>query len=147
MKFKRNIPVDLFHCLKRALQHSRVNKITDHITYEERSKDDIISFISKQAVVVFLSLLSGLDESDVKKYFKKYLTGRVNGKATITVNTRKKFEFIYKKKSLSCALYYIMEFGTRLDFLSTFEYGQKLWHVAQSITSLELAVPFIWVAD
>ena len=40
-----------------------------------------------------------------------------------------------------------MEFGTRLDFLSTFEYGQKLWHVvAQSITSLELAVPFIWVA-
>ena len=107
-EIQRNIPVDLFHCLKRALQHSRVNKITDHVTYEERSKDDVISFISKQAVVVFLSLLSGLDESDVKKYFKKYLTGRVNGKATIIVNTRKKFEFIYKKKSLQLCivLYY-----------------------------------------
>ena len=58
-----------------------------------------MSFISKQAIVVFLSLLSGLDESDVKMHFKKYLTGRVNGKATILVNTRKKFEFIYKKKS------------------------------------------------
>ena len=50
------------------------------------------------------SLLSGLDESDVKKYFKKYLTGRVNGKATILVNTRKKFEFIYRKKSLQLCI-------------------------------------------
>ena len=67
-----------------------------------------MSFISKQAKVVFLSLLSGLDESDVKTHFKKYLTGRVNGKATILVNTRKKFEFIYKKKSLQLCivLYY-----------------------------------------
>ena len=103
-EIQRNIPVDLFHCLKRALQHSRVNNITDHVTYEERSKDDVISFISKQAVVGFLSLLSGLDESDVKKYFKKYLTGRVNGKATIIVNTRKKFEFIYRKKSLQLCI-------------------------------------------
>ena len=55
-EIQRNIPVDLFHCLKRALHHSRVNKITDHVTYEERSKDNVMSFISKQAIVVFLSL-------------------------------------------------------------------------------------------
>ena len=108
-EIQRNIPVDLFHCLKRALQHSRVNNITDHITYEESSKDDVISFISKQAVVVFLSLLSGLDESDVKKYLKKYLTGRVNGKDTILVNTRKKFEFKYRKKSLQLCI--VFQYG------------------------------------
>ena len=45
----------------------------------------------KEAVVVLLSLLSGLDESDTKQYFKKYLK---NGKATVIVNTGKKFEFI-----------------------------------------------------
>ena len=61
-------------------------------------------FISKQAVVVFLSLLSGSDESDVKTYFKKYLTGRVNGVDTVIVNTRKKFEFIYGKKGLQLCI-------------------------------------------
>lgn len=60
--------------------------------------------ISKQAIVAFLSLFSGSDESDVKKYFKKYLTGRVNGVATIIVNTRKKFEFIYRKKGLQLCI-------------------------------------------
>ena len=111
-EIQRNIPVDLFPCLKRALQHSRVKNITDHVTYEERSKDDVISFISKQAVVVFLSLFSGSDESDVKKYCKKYLTGRVNGVATIIVNTRKKFVLYTGKRVYSCALYFIMEFAT-----------------------------------
>lgn len=103
-EIQRNIPVDLFPCLKRALQHSGVKNITDHVTYEERSKDDVILSISKQAIVAFLSLFSGSDESDVKKYFKKYLTGRVNEVATIIVNTRKKFEFIYRKKGLQLCI-------------------------------------------
>ena len=62
-----------------------------------------MSFVSKEAIVVFLSQLSGLDESNMKKYFKKYLTGKVNGKATVFVNTGKKFEFIYKNIFHSCA--------------------------------------------
>lgn len=59
-----------------------------------------MSFVFKEVVVVFFFLLSGLDESDIKKYFKKYLFGRVNGKVIVIVNIGKKFEFIYKKKFL-----------------------------------------------
>ena len=39
----------------------------------------------QEAVVIFLSKLSGLDEGDAKEYFK------LNGKAAIIVNTSKKF--------------------------------------------------------
>lgn len=98
-EIQRNIPVELFHCLQRALQCSRTKNLTDHVTYEVGQNHSAMLFVSKEAVVVFLSLLSGLEESDIKKYFKKYLSGRVSGKVTITVNTGKKFEFIYKKKS------------------------------------------------
>ena len=70
-EIQRNIPVDLFHCLKTGLQHSRIKNITDQVTYEDNKKDSVMSFISKEAVVVFLSQLSGLDESNVKEYLKK----------------------------------------------------------------------------
>jgi len=105
-EIQRNIPVELFHCLQRALQCSRTKNITDHVTYEDGKNHSAMSFASKEAVVVFLSLLSGLDESDIKKYFKKYLSGRVNGKATVIVNTGKKFEFIYKKKSSQLCIFF-----------------------------------------
>ena len=105
-EIQRNIPVDLFHCLKTGLQHSRIKNITDHVTYEDSKKDSVMSFISKEAVVIFLSQLSGLDESDVKEYLKKYLTGRVNGSATVIVNTGKKFEVIYKNKSSQLCIFF-----------------------------------------
>ena len=98
--------MELFHCLQRALQCLRTKNITDHVTYEDGKNHSAMSFASKEAVVVFLSLLSGLDESDIKKYFKKYLSGRVNGKATVIVNTGKKFEFIYKKKSSQLCIFF-----------------------------------------
>ena len=92
--------MELFHCLQRA------QNITDHVTYEDGKNHSAMSFASKEAVVVFLSLLSGLDESDIKNYFKKYLSGRVNGKATVIVNTGKKFEFSYKKKSSQLCIFF-----------------------------------------
>ena len=95
VKIQRNITVELFHCLQRALQCSRTKNITDHVTYEDSKNHSAMSYASKEAVVVFLSLLSGIDERDIKKYFKRYLSGRVNGKATVIVNTGKKFEFLY----------------------------------------------------
>lgn len=60
--------MDLFHCLQRGLQYSRIKNITDHIAYKDSKKDSVMLFISKDAIVIFLSQLSGLDGSDVKEY-------------------------------------------------------------------------------
>lgn len=101
-----NIQEELFHCLKRALQCSRDKNFRVHVTYKDSKNHSVKSFVSKEAAVAFLSLLSGLDESDIKKYFEKCLSGRVNGKATVIVNTKKKFEFICKKKSSQLCIFF-----------------------------------------
>lgn len=125
-EIQQNIPVELFHCLQRALQCLRIKNITDNVTYEDGKNHSAMSFVSKEAVVVFLSQLSGLGESDIKKYFKKYLSGRVNGKATVIVNTGKKCEFINKQIFTIVHFFSIMEYGTRQDFLFTIENSHKL---------------------
>lgn len=118
--------MELFHCLQRALQCLRIKNITDNVTYEDGKNHSAMSFVSKEAVVVFLSQLSGLGESDIKKYFKKYLSGRVNGKATVIVNTGNKCEFINKQIFTIVHFFSIMEYGTRQDFLFTIENSHKL---------------------
>lgn len=74
----------------------------DHVIYAENKKGHVISFSSKKAVVALFSQLTGLNEPEVKGYFKKSLSGRVNGKASVIVNPVKDFAFLFKIKPSQC---------------------------------------------
>ena len=49
----RTIPLEVFLCLKRAVQHSRSREIMDSVTFDKNSKAHVISFSTKEAVVFF----------------------------------------------------------------------------------------------
>ena len=95
----RNLPLEMFLCLKRAVQHSRKREITDYVIYSDNKKCQLMSFSSKKAVAVFLAQLSSWSERDVKCYFKKILTGRAHGKASVIVSAVTNFSFIYNMKA------------------------------------------------
>ena len=52
----RTIPLEVFLCLKRAVQHSRSREIMDSVTFDKNSKAHVISFSTKEAVVFFFRI-------------------------------------------------------------------------------------------
>lgn len=95
----RNLPLEMFLCLKRAVQHSIKREITDYVIYSDNKKSQLMSFSSKKAVAVFLAQLPSWRERDVKYYFKKILTGRAHGKASVIVSAVRNVSFIYNMKT------------------------------------------------
>ena len=96
----RTIPLEVFLCLKRAVQHSRSREIMDSVTFDKNSKAHVISFSTKEAVVFFFSHLTGLSAPAVTGYLKISQTGRFNGNTSVIVNMEKDFTFIYKIKPM-----------------------------------------------
>lgn len=94
----RNIPLEVFLSLERAVRHSRKQEIANNVTHCENKKGHVMSFTSRKAVVLLLSMLSGLSETSVLSHFKRRLTGNTNGKAKVIVNSEKDFAFVYKIK-------------------------------------------------
>ena len=98
-KIVRNFPFEMFHALKTSVQHSRKGEITNNVVYSDNKKQQVMSFSSKKAVIVLLSVLSGYSEIEVKGFFKKVLTGRKHGKAHVIVSYGQEFCFTYKIKT------------------------------------------------
>ena len=100
----RTIPLEVFLCLKRAVQHSRSREIMDSVTFDQNSKVHVISFTTKEAVVFFFSQLTGLSALAVTGYLKISQTGRFNGNTSVIVNMEKDLTFIYKIKPMQLCL-------------------------------------------
>lgn len=95
----RNFPSEMFFALKTSVQHSRKEEITNNVFYNDNKNRNVMSFSSRKAVIVFLSLLSGYSETNVKGFFKKILAGRTHGKARVIVSCSKEFSFTYNIKT------------------------------------------------
>ena len=102
----RSLHLETFLCRKRAVQHSRKREITDYVLYSDNEKSQLMSFSSKKAVAVFLAQLSSWSERDVQCYFKKILTGRAHGKASVIVSAVRNFSFIYKMKASQFCIFF-----------------------------------------
>ena len=70
----RNIPLELFLSLKRAVDHTRKVEVARN----EISEENRLAFTSESAVTSLFSILSGLSEAEVQSHFKRKLTGRPN---------------------------------------------------------------------
>ena len=114
----RNFPSEMFFALKTSVQHSRKEEITNNVFYNDNKNRNVMSFSSRKAVIVFLSLLSGYSETNVKGFFKKILAGRTHGKARVIVSCSKEFSFTYNIKTGQNVSLFIMEYGTRQVSLS-----------------------------
>ena len=95
----KNVPFEMFLGLNTSVQHSRKVEITNNVVYSDNKKQPVMSFSSKNAVIVLLSVLSGYSEANVKGFFKKILTGRKHGNARVIVNNGQEFCFTYKIKT------------------------------------------------
>jgi len=96
----RVFPADLFLCLRKAIQHTRNPEISNSVCYGENKKGYVISFTSLESVVALFTLLTDLTKTHIyKTYFKRSLSGRVNGKAKVIINEDKDFAFHFKIKS------------------------------------------------
>lgn len=108
----RNFPFEMFLALRTSVQHSRKSKITDNVVYSNNKKQQAMSFSSKKAVIVLLSVLSVYSEVNVKGFFKRILTGRKHGKARVIVSCGQEFCFTYKIKTGQFCVS-LMQCGTR----------------------------------
>ena len=98
----RNIPLEVFLSLKRAVDHTRNGEIAGNVISEENRKCHVIAFTSESAVTSLFSMLSGLSEAEVQSHFRRKLTGRINGRAAVIINEEKEFSLVYKVNLNQC---------------------------------------------
>ena len=110
----RTIPLEVFLCLKRAVQHSRSREIMDSVTFNQNSKVHAISFSTKEAVVFFFSQLTGLSAPAVTGYLKISQTGRFNGKYLCHCQHGEGLYLYLQDGTYATVNFvFILEFGTR----------------------------------
>ena len=95
----RTLPFDVLKLLRNGILHSRMKEITENVIYCSNKRAHVLSFTSKDAVLLVLSTLSHKSTSYVESRFNKKLKGRVNGMAAVIVSPEKDFSFIYKVKT------------------------------------------------
>lgn len=98
----RNIPLEVFLSLKRAVDHTRNGEIAGNVISEENWKCHVIAFTSVSAVTSLFSMLSGLSEAEVQSHFRRKLNGRINGRAAVIINEEKEFSLEYKVNLNQC---------------------------------------------
>lgn len=98
--FQSEITRDIPHEFFRMLQ--RVTKSTEgfaepFVSFGADRKAETISFTTLRPAKQLFSLLSGLTEREVVKYFKRTLTGKKAGsKVCVLASEEKKLTFVYK---------------------------------------------------
>ncbi len=115
----------MFLALKTLVQHSRQSELTDNVAYSDNRKQQVMTFSSKKAVIVLLSVLSGYSEANVKGFFKKILAGRKHGKARVIVSCAgHEFSFTYKIKSRQFFVSFHYGIWNKAGLLSTTSDGK-----------------------
>ena len=99
----RNIPLEVFLSLKRAVEHTRNHEVAGNLISEENRKCHIMAFTSESAVTSLLTMLSGLSEAEVQSHFRRKLSGRINGRAEV-INKEKEFSLVYKVNLNHCII-------------------------------------------
>ena len=122
----RNFPFEMFYALKTSVQHSRKGEITNNVVYSDNKKQQVMSFSSKKAVIVLLSVLSGYSEINVKGFFKKVLPGRKHGKARVIVSYGQEFCFTYKIKTGQFCVSFHYGIWNKAGLLPTISDGKTL---------------------
>lgn len=100
----RNIPLEVFLSLKRAVDHTRNGEVAGNVISEENRKCHVLAFTSERAVTSLFSMLSGLSVAEVQSHFKRKLTGRLNGRAAVIINAEKEFSLVYKVNLNQCMI-------------------------------------------
>ena len=95
----RTMPFDVLKLLRNGILHSRIKEITENVIYCSNKKAHVLSFTSKDAVLLVLSTLSHKSTSYVESRFRKKLKGRLNGRAEVIISPENDFSFIYKVTS------------------------------------------------
>ena len=94
----RVIPFQVVSLMRDAILHPR-NNVSSDVFPASNKKWLVVSFPSKQAVIVLLSMLSRQGVWNVESQLRKKLKGRVSGRAEVITNVEKDFAFIYKVKT------------------------------------------------
>ena len=93
------MPFDVLKLLRNGILHSRIKEITKNVIYCSNKRGHVLSFTSKDAVLLVLSTLSQKSTSYVGSRFNKNLKGRVNDRAAVIMSPEKDFSFVYKVKT------------------------------------------------
>lgn len=99
----RNIPLEVFLSLKRAVDHTRNGEVAGNVISEGNRKCHVMAFTSERAVTWLFSILSRLSEAEVQSHFKRKLTGRINGR-TAVISEEKEFSLVYKVNLNQCII-------------------------------------------
>ena len=102
----RNIPLEVFLSLKRAVDHTRNPEVAGNVISGDNRKCHVMAFTSESAVTSLFSMLSGLSEAKVQSHFRRKLTGRINGRAAVIINEEKEFFLVYKVNLNQCTIEY-----------------------------------------
>ena len=92
----RNIPLEMFLSLKRAVNHTQNGEVAGSVLSEKNWKCHAMAFTTERAVTSLFSMLSGLSETEVQSHFKRKLSGKINGRAAVIINEEKEFSLVYK---------------------------------------------------
>ena len=112
----RNIPVEVFLSLKRAVDNTRNGEVAGNIIRDENRKCHVMAFTSESAVTSLFSMLSGLSEAEIQPHFRRKLTGRINGRAAVIINGEKEFSLVYKVNLNQCIIEFYYGVWNRAGF-------------------------------
>ena len=87
----RNIPLEVFLSLKRAVDHTQNGEVAGNVISEENQKCHVMAFTSESAVTSLFSMLSGLSEAEVQSHFRRKLTGRKMEEQQLSSMKRRNF--------------------------------------------------------
>jgi len=112
-KICRQIPYDIFKIARRVVSGNRDGSFYEPRCYvRKNSKAEVICFTSLCSFQKFMSMISGLSTSEVKKYFSRQLKGRCREHHTVKL-------LVDDERQL--ALTYWIKRG---QFDLTFQYGE-----------------------
>ena len=94
--------------LKRAVDYTRNGEVAGYLISEKNWKCHIMAFSSESSVTSLFLMLSGLSKAEVKSYFRRKLTGRINGRAAVIIKEEKLFCLVYKVSLNLCILVFLL---------------------------------------
>ena len=78
----RNISLEVFLSLKRAVDHTRNGEVAGNVISEENRKCHVLAFTSERAVTSLFSMLSGLSEAEVQFALQKEINWETKWKSS-----------------------------------------------------------------
>ena len=92
----RDIPYEMFRIFVKVIK-SIDGFAEPFVSFGQNRKVEVVSFTTLRPVKQLLSVLSGMNEGEVVKYFKRTLTGRkIGSKVAVLASEEKDMAFMYR---------------------------------------------------